>query len=116
MGANKVTLLAPQTTTLAKTTLQKSKRKWYTLLIQGKGTMQYMVNNSSIPKAQSPPYLLQYTTPNRVYIPMYNTHHKAIIIEQGDRVTQIDLFEREYEVHNLQMKEDFQTTAQIQCN
>ena len=50
-----------------------------------------------------------HTTPNRVYIPMHNTHHEAIIIEQGDRVAQINLFEGEYEVHNLQMKEDFQT-------
>ena len=47
---------------------------------------------------------------------MHNTHHEAIIIEQGDRVAQIDLFEGEYEVHNLQMKEDLQKSAQMQCN
>ena len=90
---------------MVETTLQRSEQKRYTLPIQGKGTMQYVVNNSSIPKVQSPPYLLQYTTPNSVYIPMHNTHHKAIIIEQGDSGS-----------NQIQMKEDFQTTAQIQCN
>ena len=116
VGANKLTILAPQTTTLVETTLQRSEKRRYTLPIQGRGTTQYVVNSSSIPKAHSPPYLLQYTTPNRVYIPMHNSHHEEIIIDQGDRVAQIDLFEGEYEVHNLQMKEDFRTQATYQCN
>ena len=47
---------------------------------------------------------------------MHNSHNEAIIIEQGDRVAQIDLFEGDYEAHNLQMKEELQTYAQMQCN
>ena len=59
VGANRLTIFTPQTTTLVETTLQKSERKQYTLPIQSKGTMQYMVNTqfnseSSITTISSP--------------------------------------------------------------
>ena len=47
---------------------------------------------------------------------MYNSHHEEIIIDQGDRVAKIDLFEGEYEEHNLQMQEDLWTQAEFQYN
>ena len=47
---------------------------------------------------------------------MHSSHPEAIIIGQGDRVAQIDLFKGDYEAHSLQMKEDLQTSAQMQCN
>jgi len=115
--ANYFAVIPPFSTYELYGTLRKSDSKKYILPLEKKGRSTFEICNSTIQKVKTLSVALQFEKTNRVPIFLYNDSAEDIIIERGDDIAEIDIWnDDEFEAHTLDVKVDQDETVYLSCN
>ena len=117
VAANKMIIIPPFSSYVVDCSLKKSDAKKYRLPLETKGLTTYQVVNSTIPRVKSLPIVLQYDKPNCISIPLYNSTHEDIVVDEGEMVAEIDIWKNNVEVHEAKFHSDSEENVTLyHCN
>ena len=117
VAANKMSIIPPFSSFMVDCSLKKSDSKKYQLPLETNGITNFEIVNSTVPRLSTLSVVLQYEKTNHISIPLYNSTFEDIIIEQGDKVAEIEIWKNDVEVHEAQFYSDEEENVTLyNCN
>ena len=102
VATNHLTVIPPFSRIMVPCTLQKSESKAYQLPLQSSGITTFEVLNCLVPRIKTLPMAAQFEATNKILIPLSNPTHEDIVIEKGEEVAEIEIWDNEaVEVHHM---------------